>query len=115
MGNKVYILQYLRKGLINNLNKNANVAQDARRAQIDINLKFNVKNASTGKMQSKVFPGQKIELLGPVDVKSVRSKAICRVSPAEPASKEESLVAVRRMRNTPDEIPPQGVNSKTVQ
>ena len=83
MGNKVYILQYLRKGLINNLNKNANVAQDARRAQIDINLKFNVKNASTGKMQSKVFPGQKIELLGPVDVKSVRSKAICRVSPAE--------------------------------
>ena len=27
----------------------------------------------------------------------------------------ESLVAVRRRRNTPDTIPPQGVNSKTVQ
>ncbi len=83
MGNKVYILQYLRKGLINNLNKNANVAPDARRAQIDIKLKFNVKNADTGKMQNKVFPGQKIELMGPIDVKSVSSKAICRVSPAE--------------------------------
>lgn len=83
MGNKVYILKYLRKGLISSLEKGNSVAKDAKRAQIDVNLKFQLKNVDSDRVENKVLPGKKIELLGPADVKSLTSQAICRVSPAE--------------------------------
>jgi len=83
MGNKVYILKYLRKGLISSLEKGNSVAKDTKRAQIDVNLKFQLKNVDSGRVENKVLPGKKIELLGPADVKSLTSQAIYRVSPAE--------------------------------
>ena len=82
MGNKVYILKYLRKGLISSVKEGSSVTKDTKRAQIDVNLKFQVKNVNSGRVENKVLPGKKIELLGPADVKSLTSKAICRVSPA---------------------------------
>lgn len=83
MGNKVYILKYLRKGLISSVKEGSSVAKDTKRAQIDVNLKFQVKNVNSGRVENKVLPGKKIELLGPADVKSLTSQAIYRVSPAE--------------------------------
>lgn len=82
MGNKVYILKYLRKGLISSVKEGSSVAKDTKRAQIDVDLKFQVKNVNSGRVENKVLPGKKIELLGPADVKSLTSQAICRVSPA---------------------------------
>lgn len=83
MGNKVYILKYLRKGLISSVKEGSSVTKDNKRAQIDVNLKFQVKNVNSGRVENKVLPGKKIELLGPADVKSLTSQAICRVSPVE--------------------------------
>ena len=83
MGNKVYILNYLRKGLINNVTSEDAVSPGTSRAHIDMNLKFQVKDAGTGRTHDLVLPGQRIELLGPADVKGVNSRAICRVSPAQ--------------------------------
>ena len=83
MGNKVYILNYLRKGLINNVKKEDNVVQGASRAQIDINLKFQAKNVNSGRTENMVLPGNKIELIGPADVKNLSTKAVNRVSPAD--------------------------------
>lgn len=83
MGNKVYILKYLRKGLISSVKEGSSVAKDTKRAQIDVNLKFQVKNVNSGRVENMVLPGKKIELLGPADVKSLTSQAIYRVSPAE--------------------------------
>ena len=83
MGNKVYILKYLRKGLISSVKEGSSVTKNNKRAQIDVNLKFQVKNVNSGRVENKVLPGKKIELLGPADVKSLTSQAICRVSPAE--------------------------------
>lgn len=83
MGNKVYILRYLRKGLVNNLQRISKDLKTSKRAQIDINLKFWMKHVDSRLMEEKVLSGQTIELLGPADVKSVNSKAISRVSPAE--------------------------------
>ena len=83
MGNKVYILEYLRKGLVNYLPRTSRDLKSTKRAQIDVKLKFQIKNVDTGYMEDKVLSGQKIELLGPADVKSVNSKAISRVSPDE--------------------------------
>ena len=83
MGNKVYILNYLRKGLISSVEKGSSVAKDTKRAQIDVNLKFQLKNVDSGGVENKVLPAQKIELLGPADVKSLNPQAINRVSPAE--------------------------------
>jgi hypothetical protein len=83
MGNKVYILNYLRKGLISSLEKGNSVANDTKRAQIDVMLKFKLKTVDSGSFISANMSAQKIELLGPADVKSLTSQAICRVSPAE--------------------------------
>ena len=83
MGNKVYILKYLRKGLINNVKTEENVVPGATRAQLDINLKFQAKDVRNGRTEKMVLPGNKIELLGPADVKSVNKRAISHISPAE--------------------------------
>lgn len=54
MGNKVYILKYLRKGLINNVKTEENVVPGATRAQLDINLKFQAKDVRNGRTENMV-------------------------------------------------------------
>lgn len=80
--NKVYLLKYLRKGLVNNLDKNKENI-DSTRGNIDINLRFQQKTVGSSELEVKDFNGQTIELLGPADVKGISSKSVCRVSPAE--------------------------------
>ena len=58
MGNKVYILKYLRKGLISSVKEGSSVTKDTKRAQIDVNLKFQVKNVNSGRVENKVLPGK---------------------------------------------------------
>ena len=83
MENKVYLLRYLRKGLINNVCKEKEIVDNSSRAHINVDLKFQVRNVNTGNLENKEYSGQEIELLGPADVKGISSKSICRVSPAE--------------------------------
>lgn len=83
MENKVYLLRYLRKGLVNNVSKDKETVDKTSRAHINVDLKFQVRNVETGESEDKEYSGQEIELLGPADVKGISSKSICRVSPAE--------------------------------
>lgn len=83
MGNKVYILSYLRKGLINNIKKDDTNVGKSKRAEVNVELLVNAKDAKTGQEDSRKYAGQTIELLGPSDVRSISPKAIIRVSPAE--------------------------------
>lgn len=83
---KVYMLPYLRKGLVNNLTtKNENVAGE-KRARINVQLSFmmqTVDSKTNDYNKNLNLDGQTIEVLGPADVKSVNKRAIVRVSPAE--------------------------------
>ena len=83
MGNQVYILPYLRKGLINNITNGSTNVGKAKRAEVNVDLLLKIKDVKTGQDESKKYSGQKIELLGPADVRSISPKAIMHVSPAE--------------------------------
>lgn len=88
MGNLVYILPYLRKGLVSSIKAEGDKdAEDGvkgvKRATVDVGIRFNKKNVGSPDFVTHDVDGQTIELYGPSDVKGISLNSLIRVSPAE--------------------------------
>lgn len=83
MDNLVYILPYLRKGIINNIENTRDDVVGKKRAKVEVGVRFQKKAINSDTLVQHDIKGHDIELLGPSDVKGISLNAIIRTSPAQ--------------------------------